>query len=265
MSLWVDRPEREQRSVAELVATFGALLAAAAVLIVPGAAGHAAQTSPRGSDARVRLAAPRGAGRCGSVGWPGCSCCGSRCRFARAGAGAVGGRCRASRTSRSARCCVLAGSGIGEAIDHMPAVNALWQTGYGAGDPGQERPAGGGGCWSPRGICCGPARGWSRLGSGRSSARRPPGCCAAWSSGEAGRGRRRSCSPPRCCRAWPPRRRRSRCRTRRSRGSVPARVARSVTHAGYQLQLLVSPNRAAAPTRSRCGSPEAASPCAART
>jgi copper transport protein len=26
---------------------------------------------------------------------------------------------------------VLAGTGVGEAIDHMPAVNALWETGYG--------------------------------------------------------------------------------------------------------------------------------------
>ncbi len=48
VSLWVDRPERERRSVAELAANLGALLAAAAVLIIPGTAGHAAQTSPRG-------------------------------------------------------------------------------------------------------------------------------------------------------------------------------------------------------------------------
>ena len=26
---------------------------------------------------------------------------------------------------------VLAATGVGEAIDHMPAVNALWETGYG--------------------------------------------------------------------------------------------------------------------------------------
>ena len=26
---------------------------------------------------------------------------------------------------------LLAGTGVGEAIDHMPAVNALWETGYG--------------------------------------------------------------------------------------------------------------------------------------
>src|SRR5205823_14689028 len=48
VALWVDRPERERRSVAELLAVGGALLAAGAVLLVPGVAGHAAQTSPRG-------------------------------------------------------------------------------------------------------------------------------------------------------------------------------------------------------------------------
>src|SRR5258708_35945928 len=43
-ALWLDRPERERRSIAELGATTGALLAAAGGLIVPGAAGHAAHT-----------------------------------------------------------------------------------------------------------------------------------------------------------------------------------------------------------------------------
>ena len=39
VALWVDRPEREQRSVAELVSRSGALLAAAAVLSSPGRPG----------------------------------------------------------------------------------------------------------------------------------------------------------------------------------------------------------------------------------
>jgi copper transport protein len=47
VALWLDRPERPRRSVAGLLALGGALLAAAAALLVPGAAGHAAQTSPR--------------------------------------------------------------------------------------------------------------------------------------------------------------------------------------------------------------------------
>ena len=48
VAIWVDRADRSQRSIAELLATAGAAVAAAAVLIVPGAAGHAAQTAPRG-------------------------------------------------------------------------------------------------------------------------------------------------------------------------------------------------------------------------
>ena len=47
VALWVDRPDRDKRSIAELLATSGAALAAAAVLLVPGTAGHAAQTAPR--------------------------------------------------------------------------------------------------------------------------------------------------------------------------------------------------------------------------
>ena len=47
-AIWVDRPERERRSVAALLALSGALVAAAAVLVLPGAVGHAGQTSPRG-------------------------------------------------------------------------------------------------------------------------------------------------------------------------------------------------------------------------
>ncbi len=47
-ALWLDRPERTRRSVAEVISVAGALLAAGAVLLLPGSAGHAAQTSPRG-------------------------------------------------------------------------------------------------------------------------------------------------------------------------------------------------------------------------
>jgi copper transport protein len=128
-AVWVDRPDRARRSIAELIALCGALLAAAAVLIVPGAAGHAAQTSPRGltllfdwlhmvsgsvwlgglvgllvlwfsMSARERVAAL-------SVCVP---------RFSKVAVASV---------------VVLGASGVGEAINHMPAVNALWETSYG--------------------------------------------------------------------------------------------------------------------------------------
>src|SRR5204862_137204 len=49
LALWIDRPEREQRSIAELLSVGGALAGAGAALLIPGLAGHAAQTSPRGA------------------------------------------------------------------------------------------------------------------------------------------------------------------------------------------------------------------------
>ena len=48
IAIRIDRPDREQRSVAELLAGIGVLLAGGAALVVPGASGHAAQTAPRG-------------------------------------------------------------------------------------------------------------------------------------------------------------------------------------------------------------------------
>ena len=129
VALWVDRPDRERRSVAELIASCGALIAAAAVLIVPGAAGHAAQTSPRGLTLAfdwLHLAS-------GSV-WLG---------------GLIGLLVLWFTVSSSVRVpalavtvprfsnvalvsvVVLAATGVGESIEHMPAVNALWETGYG--------------------------------------------------------------------------------------------------------------------------------------
>jgi len=47
ISIWLDRGLQARRTIAELLALAGALLAAAGVLLVPGASGHAAQTSPR--------------------------------------------------------------------------------------------------------------------------------------------------------------------------------------------------------------------------
>ncbi|HEY5430208.1 MAG TPA: copper resistance protein CopC [Solirubrobacteraceae bacterium] len=128
-ALYLDRADRERRSVAELAAQTGAVIAAVAVLVIPGASGHAAQTSPAGvtlsadwlhliagslwlggllgllvlwrslpADRRVRAL---------SVVVP---------RFSKLALGSVA---------------MLAVTGIVEAIDHMPTLDALWQTGYG--------------------------------------------------------------------------------------------------------------------------------------
>lgn len=129
VALWVDRPEREQRSLAELLATFGAFVAAAAVLVVPGAAGHAAQTSPRGLTLALDWA-HLGAGSVwlgGLVGllvlW-----------FAlpkRERAAALSVCVQRFSTVALVAVAVLAASGLGEAVDHLPALGALWLTGYG--------------------------------------------------------------------------------------------------------------------------------------
>jgi len=128
ISLWLDRPEREHRSLAELVATFGALVGAAAVLIVPGAAGHAGQTSPRGLTLLfdwLHLAS-------GSV-WLGGLI--GLLVFWRAWRPADGRRAGGRRAPLLERCAgvggLAGGTGIGETIEHMPAVNALWETGFG--------------------------------------------------------------------------------------------------------------------------------------
>jgi copper transport protein len=135
ISLWLDRPDRSTRSVAELAAVTGALLAAAATLVLPGAVGHAGQTSPRGLSIALDVV-HLGSGSLwlgGLIGllvlWL------SLAAVARAGA--------PSRVEVLAHVVprfsnvafvsvlVLLATGTGATIIHMPAVNALWDTGYG--------------------------------------------------------------------------------------------------------------------------------------
>jgi copper transport protein len=129
IALWIDRPEREHRSIAEILAGLGAISAAAAVLVVPGASGHAAQTAPRGLAVALdwlHLVS-------GSV-WLG---------------GLVGLLVLWSSVPAGRRIPVLAvvvprfsnvalvavalllGSGIWAAVLHLPLLSALWTTSYG--------------------------------------------------------------------------------------------------------------------------------------
>jgi copper transport protein len=124
----LDRPDREVRSIAQLLAVVGAAGALAASLLVPGLAGHAAQFSPRGVSlaldwlhllsgslwiggliALVALALTAGARRVGAmtVVVP---------RFSRVALGSV---------------LVLIASGTVAAIIRLPTLNSLWNTGYG--------------------------------------------------------------------------------------------------------------------------------------
>jgi copper transport protein len=127
VALWVDRPDRERRSVAELASVTGAALAAAAVLMIPGASGHAAQTSPRGLSLALDwlhlLAGSLWLG--GLVGllvlW-----------FAvRGSVGVLSVVVPRFSNVAFLSVLVLLGAGTGATINHMPAVNALWGTGYG--------------------------------------------------------------------------------------------------------------------------------------
>ena len=129
VALWIDRPERERRSVAELLSVTGALLAAAACLVVPGLAGHAAQTSPRGAMLAfdwMHLTA-------GSIwvgGLMGLLVLWASLPATRRVAGLVVSVPRFSNVA-FVSVLVLIGSGIGASLVHLPTFASLWQTSYG--------------------------------------------------------------------------------------------------------------------------------------
>jgi len=128
-AIWLDRPDRARRSIAGLLSLWGALLAAGALLLVPGAAGHAAQTSPRALALAfdwLHLAA----GSLWVGGLIGLLVLWSSLPVARRTAGLV---VCVPRFSNAAfvSVVVLLGSGIGAAVLHLPTLATLWQTGYG--------------------------------------------------------------------------------------------------------------------------------------
>ena len=129
VTLWLDRPERRRRPIVALVSLTGGVLAAAAVLAVPGAAGHAGQTSPRGLSLFLdwlHLAS-------GSVwigGLVGLLVLWFTLSPARRVAGLAVCVPRFSNVALPSVLALLA-TGIGATIIHMPTVDALWKTGYG--------------------------------------------------------------------------------------------------------------------------------------
>jgi copper transport protein len=129
LAIWVDRPEREQRSVAEVFATAGALLAAGSTLLIPGISGHAGQTSPRGLAVGLdwlHLVA-------GSVwigGLLGLLVLWRSFPAAQRVAGLVVCVPRFSNTA-FVSVLVLIGAGTGAAILHLPTFASFWETSYG--------------------------------------------------------------------------------------------------------------------------------------
>ncbi len=129
IALWVDRPQREHRSIAELLATLGAFLAAGAALLIPGLSGHAAQTAPRGLSLLLdwlHLAS-------GSI-WIGGLVGLIVLWFSLPAARRVPALSVAvPRFSAVAlgSVLVLIASGTGATILHMPILSAMWTTSYG--------------------------------------------------------------------------------------------------------------------------------------
>jgi copper transport protein len=250
IALWLDRPGRERRSIAELGATVGALLGALGVLIIPGAVGHAGQTSPRGVSMfldAVHLVA-------GSI-WLGgligllllwLSLRGPRPTGAPSRVAVLAVVVPRFSSVAFVSVIVLLASGTGATIIHMPAVNALWGTGYGraillkilllvlalglaAGNLLRTRP----------GLAA--ARDHTERGE---SASRLLGRLAGGETILVGGAvfvavLLASLAPP------PP----SFALQNSAVAKVgPGRVARTVERAGYKLQVLLAPNKAAAPS-----------------
>jgi copper transport protein len=117
-AIWLDRP---RRTIAGLLSLAGALLAAAAVLVIPGASGHPGTASPRGLaialDAVHLGAASIWLG--GLIGlvvlWRAVDGPVIR-RFSNVALGSVG---------------VLVATGAAASIVHLPTLASLWETGYG--------------------------------------------------------------------------------------------------------------------------------------
>ncbi|MEA2210677.1 MAG: copper transport protein [Solirubrobacteraceae bacterium] len=243
IALWLDRPDREHRSIAEISAQAGALIAAAAVLGIPGATGHAGQTSPRG----LSLAFDWLHLISGSL-WLG-GLIGLLVLWLALPAGT---RVPAlaivvPRFSLLAltSVIVLLGTGTGATIEHMPALDALWQTSYGvailvkigilvaalalaSGNLLRTRPRLLAATGRPQ-LGESAARLLRRLIGGETVLVAAAVFVAAVLS---------SLAPP------PP----AFALQNSALAQVgPGRVAQAVRRAGYQLQVLVSPNKAAAP------------------
>jgi copper transport protein len=129
VAIRIDRPDRDRRSVAELLAAVGATLAAAATVLVPALAGHAAQTSPRGLSVLFDWLHV-GAGALWVGGLVGLLVLWRSLPVAARTAGLVVAVPRFSSTALVS-VLVLIGSGTGASIIHLPTVGSLWQTAYG--------------------------------------------------------------------------------------------------------------------------------------
>jgi copper transport protein len=129
IAIWIDQPARPQRSIAELLSVGGAYLAAAATLLIPGLAGHAAQTAPRGASLLTDWA-HLAAGSLWVGGLVGLLVLWWSFPVARRVAGLMVCVPRFSNVA-FVSVLILIASGVGSAIIHMPTLASMWQTSYG--------------------------------------------------------------------------------------------------------------------------------------
>ena len=129
VAIWTDRPEREHRPTAAVLALSGTLAAAAATLVLPGAVGHAGQTSPRGVAVLLDWLHLLS----GSVwvgGLIGLLVLWRSLPVATRTAGLVVCVPRFSNTA-FVSVMILLGTGVGASVLHLPVLSALWLTSYG--------------------------------------------------------------------------------------------------------------------------------------
>jgi copper transport protein len=129
IAIWTDRPRAALRSVAALFSLIGALIAAAAVLLLPGTVGHAGQTSPRTVAVLfdwLHLVS-------GSIWFGGLLGILVIWRSLPAAKRIAGLVVCVPRFSNVAfvSVMVLLGTGVGSAVLHLPLLSALWLTSYG--------------------------------------------------------------------------------------------------------------------------------------
>jgi copper transport protein len=127
--LWVDRPQQPRRTIASLLALAGALAGVAAVLVFPGAAGHAGQTAPRALSVLLDwLHLVSGSLWLGGL--IGLLVIWRSLPATRRVAGLIVCVPRFSNVA-FVSVLVLLGTGIGATVLHLPVLAALWQTSYG--------------------------------------------------------------------------------------------------------------------------------------
>ena len=129
LAIRIDRPEREQRSLAELLAGVGVVLAAGATLLVPGASGHAAQTAPRGWSLLFDWA-HLASGSLWIGGLVGLLVLWRSLPAASRVAGLAVVVPRFSNVALVSVATIIA-SGTLAALFHMPTIASMWQTSYG--------------------------------------------------------------------------------------------------------------------------------------